>query len=294
MFFFLLFLTYKYGHIHMGRSDDKPEFSNLTYFCMTYAAGIGPAALVYGVAEPLLHQTDNFFVNTGYRSQDEKDMFAINMALSNWAITNWIHFAAVGICLAIAVHRFHLPLTFRTCFYPILGNYTWGWIGDFIDGISVVVSIAGACIYMALLASQVTTAVLHLGWVDVDNTEEETAAIHKTTVWIVTVFSTGSLIYGLRGAIQWVSRVAMAVGSLLLILLFFMDDSKFLLNLQVQEVGYFLQTSIFQLNFWTDAFGQLQEGSGRAVDGKAAEQWWMDTWLVFYNAWVYVLLRIPD
>jgi hypothetical protein len=27
----------------------------------------------------------------------------------------------------------------------------------------------------------------------------------------------------------------------------------------------------------TDAFGQLREGSGRAIDGKAADQTWMDT-----------------
>jgi hypothetical protein len=33
--------------------------------------------------------------------------------------------------------------------------------------------------------------------------------------------------------------------------------------------------SLFLLNFWTDAFGQLHEGSGRAVDGKAADLGWM-------------------
>lgn len=67
------------------------------------------------------------------------------------------------------------------------------------------------------------------------------------------------------------------------------DDTKYLLNLQVQEVGYFLQNSILQLNFWTDAFGQLREGGGRAVDGNAAEAWWMNAWMIFYQAWWCVL-----
>jgi BCCT, betaine/carnitine/choline family transporter len=60
------------------------------------------------------------------------------------------------------------------------------------------------------------------------------------------------------------SNLAMGVGTLLLILVFFMDDTKFLLNVQVQEVGLYLQAGLFQLNLWTDAFGQLKEGSGRA------------------------------
>jgi choline-glycine betaine transporter len=46
--------------------------------------------------------------------------------------------------------------------------------------------------------------------------------------------------------------------------------------------------NVFQNNFWTDAFGQLREGSGRAVDGKAAEVGWYDTWIIFYIAWAYV------
>lgn len=33
--------------------------------------------------------------------------------------------------------------------------------------------------------------------------------------------------------------------------IFTMDNTKFLMNLGIQEVGYFLQYSIFQLNFWT-------------------------------------------
>jgi hypothetical protein len=53
----------------------------------------------------------------------------------------------------------------------------------------------------------------------------------------------------------------------------------------LQEVGYYFQWSIFLLNFHTDAFGQLKEGEGRAVDGNGAEVWWMDAWTIFYIGW---------
>ena len=61
-----------------------------------------------------------------------------------------------------------------------------------------------------------------------------------------------------------------------------MENTAYLLNLMTQTIGYHAQISIFQLPFHTDAFGQLREGEGRAIDGNAAAVWWYDAWLVFY------------
>jgi choline-glycine betaine transporter len=58
-----------------------------------------------------------------------------------------------------------------------------------------------------------------------------------------------------------------------------------LLLLDLQEVGYYMQYSVLQLNFHTDAFGQLQTGEGRAVDDNAAATWFMDAWTIFYIGW---------
>jgi choline-glycine betaine transporter len=66
-----------------------------------------------------------------------------------------------------------------------------------------------------------------------------------------------------------------------------LEATPYILNLQVQSVGHYFQWTTFQMNFQTDAFGQLRAGEGRAVDGNAAEVWWMDAWTVFYwNWWV--------
>lgn len=43
--------------------------------------------------------------------------------------------------------------------------------------------------------------------------------------------------------------------------------------------------TIFKLPFWTDAFGSLKEGEGRAIDGNTASDKWMGWWTVFYMAW---------
>lgn len=57
---------------------------------MIFSAGSTVGLLVYSVAEPLEQQTGHFYANAGYRSQDEKDMFAINLAVSDWGISGMI------------------------------------------------------------------------------------------------------------------------------------------------------------------------------------------------------------
>lgn len=39
----------------LGKDDEKPEFSDGTYFTMLFAAGVGIGLFYFGVAEPVLH-----------------------------------------------------------------------------------------------------------------------------------------------------------------------------------------------------------------------------------------------
>jgi choline-glycine betaine transporter len=285
-FFFLWYILYRYGHIRLSKNEnDKPEFSSLATIAMIVTGGAGPVFLSYCVAEPLFHQHSHFFAQAGYHSQDEVDMFAINMTVSNWGLTTWVTFTMVAVGTALAVHRFGLPLTFRSNFYPILGAYTWGWMGDIIDGLVIVLMFLGVCSQLCLNTVHVVSGFVYLGWIDEGSIEQEITTVQKTTVWVITFISCASVMTGLHGGIRIVSLLAACVALFLALLVLASDDTKYILNLQVQELGYHLQNSIFQINFWTDAFGQIQEGSGRAVDGKAAEQWWMSSWIVYYQAW---------
>jgi len=157
-----------------------------------------------------------------------------------------------------------------------------------IDGYTIVVTVAGVCTSLGLGAIQAVSGFQYLGWVDDDITDDEASRIQNITIWGITMIATISVMSGLSAGIKTLSFVAFLLGCLLMFLVFVMDDTKYMLNLQVQEVGYFLQHSIFGLNFWTDAFGQLREGTGRAIDGHASEEWWMNAWMIFYQAWWYV------
>ena len=75
---------------------------------------------------------------------------------------------------------------------------------------------------------------------------------------------------------------AFGIGMILTFLVLILENTPYMLNLQVQSIGYYLQWNIFELNFHTDAFAQLREGEGRAIDGHSADHLWLEGWTVFY------------
>jgi len=119
-FFFILYVAFKYGHIKLGRPDEPAEFDTGSYFAMIFAAGVGVGLFVYGTSEPLWHQSAHAYAKAGYRSQDEIDMFAINLTVTHWAINGWAPYLVVAVGQSLAGFRFNLPMTFRSCFYPML------------------------------------------------------------------------------------------------------------------------------------------------------------------------------
>jgi choline-glycine betaine transporter len=327
-FFFMMYILYRYGHIHLGRPDQRqhrdssllsvrssfnpngPEFSTFSYMCLCFTSGIASGFFALSISQTIWNQDGHYFANPGYRSQDELDLFAVNLTVTQWGFAGWTKYLVVAVNMCLAVHCFQLPMSLRSCWYPMLRHYSWGYIGDCMDGLAIVTSISGVCVSMGLGALQLVSGFVYLKWVDSNATAKQLTSIQGTVIWVITVLFSASVVSGtfrvrvglrdhesirylfanvtgsgLHGGVRILSSVALAVNLLFLCLVFILDDTKFLLNLVVQETGYYFQNSMFEINFWTDAFGQLREGSGRAVDGKAADQGWTDAWSVFYAAW---------
>jgi len=283
MTFFIFWVAYRYGHIKLGPKDAEPEFSDVSYFAMLFSAGIGVGLFFYGVSEPLMHASgSNYITAPGYRSQNEKDQWGLNITMYHWGFAGWSPYLVMAISAGLATYRFGLPLTIRSSFYPIFGDYCWGWIGDFIDAWSIVMTVAGVCTSLGLGTMQLATGMMRLGWIDPN---ANITSVYVSTIWVITAFATLSVVSGLKVGIKLLSCLGFGLGCLILFLSFVMEKSYFLLNLLVQTTGVYLQWNIFQLPFWTSAFGGLKDGEGRAIDGKSAPSEWMGWWTVFYMAW---------
>ena len=55
LLFCLIVAFSPFGKIRLGGADAKPEYSNLTWLAMLFAAGIGIGLLFFGVAEPMYY-----------------------------------------------------------------------------------------------------------------------------------------------------------------------------------------------------------------------------------------------
>lgn len=203
----------------------------------------------------------------------------------HWGFAGWSPYLVVAISLGLASFRFDLPMTVRSGLYEILGDYTWGWCGDLIDATSIVTTVAGICTSFGLGSMQLLQGAQRLGWVEMDLSEDQETRKNVIIIWVITGCATLSDVSGLNVGIKYLSQIGFCIGMLLLFLVYVMEKTNYLTNLIVQTVGYFFQFCVFQVQFWTDAFGQLQEGEGRAVDGNSAASEWQNWWTVLYISW---------
>ena len=152
-------------------------------------------------------------------------------------------------------YRLDLPMTTRSCFYPLVGDKIWGITGDIVDILSVICTMFGVCTSLGIGVMQLNGGLRRFNRNIVNSTQNQVISI-----WIITAIATASVISGLKLGIRRLSKICFAVGMFLMMVVFFYDDTWFLLNLLVQSCGYYLQTLI-QLGFHTDAFAQLGKGS---------------------------------
>ena len=75
---------------------------------------------------------------------------AINITLYHWGIHGWIVYCLVGLLLALMSYRENLPMTMKSCFYPLIGDRIFGWLGDAIDVISILTTLFGVCTSLGL------------------------------------------------------------------------------------------------------------------------------------------------
>ena len=284
---FLLFVAVhpRYGKLVLGPPNDAPEFNFITWLCMLFTTGVGIGLFFFGSAEPIWHYAGpNRYAFVDQGTSNQRAQWAINLSLFHWGLHAWAIYGVLGLAVGVSSHSKGLPLTFKSCLYPLMGDLTFSWIGDFIDGLTATTTVFGVCTSLGLGVMQINAGFNDLfGWKEDINTQ-------VAILWVVTAIATLSVVSGLHFGIRRLSEVCFALGVFIVTCVFFLGDSWFYLNLMVQSIGFYFQW-IVELGFWTDAFEQLGDAPDgtpdRLVEGTFASgpASWMNSWTVFYMAW---------
>ncbi|MDV6011826.1 BCCT family transporter [Haloechinothrix sp. LS1_15] len=265
---FLVFLLWialsRYGHVRLGARSDRPEFSNLAWFAMLFAAGIGTILMFWGVAEPISHFANPPMGDVAPESAEAATQ-ALNFTLYHFALHTWTIFCLPALAFAYFAYRRRLPFRVSSIFQPLLGDRINGPIGKIIDVTAVVGTIFGVGVSIGLGTMQINSGLASLFGLP------ENATSQVAIIAVITGFALVSIGFGLHKGIKRLSNlnILMAVGLLIFVLV--AGSTLYLTRGVIESTGNYL-SSIVNLAFWNDTFAEPEWG-------------WQGSWTVFYWAW---------
>ena len=263
--FFAVWMGFsRFGGIRLGKDDEKPEFSNLSWFALLFAAGMGIGLVFYGVSEPLSH-----FVNPRpgvAGTPSELAQSALAQTFLHWGFHAWSIYVIVGLALAYAIHRRGRPVSIRWALEPLLGRRVRGGWGNVIDVLALVGTLFGVATSLGLGVLQIAAGLESAGIADANT------ASQILIILAITVLTTISLVTGVQRGIKWLSNINLVLASLLLLFVLAVGPTQFLLRDFVQSIGNYLQ-EFLGLAFTVSAFA-----------GSEGEQW-QAAWTTFYWGW---------
>jgi glycine betaine transporter len=95
----------RYGRIKLGKDDDEPEFSTVSWLSMLFAAGMGVGLLYWGTAEPLTH----YLLIEQYQDPRQSAGMALFITNFHWGLHAWAIYALTGLVIAYFSFRLGCP-----------------------------------------------------------------------------------------------------------------------------------------------------------------------------------------
>jgi choline/glycine/proline betaine transport protein len=261
IFFFVIFLgVSRYGDIRLGPDHSTPDYSLVSWLSMLFAAGMGIGLMFFGVAEPLMHYLSPPTAETGTVAAVQE---AMKMTFFHWGLHAWAIYAIVALVLAYFSYRHNLPLTLRSALYPLIGDKIYKWPGHLVDIFAVVSTVFGVATSLGLGASQVNAGFGYLFGIEVSVTNQIIIMFGITSLAVISVAT------GLDKGIKILSETNMVLAIILLLLIFVLGPTVFLLQAYLQNIGDYL-ADIVHNTFNLFAYKKTD---------------WIGGWTIFYWGW---------
>ncbi|MHA6783724.1 BCCT family transporter [Pseudonocardia saturnea] len=161
LMFLIWVATSRYGNLRLGKDGDRPAYSNLSWFAMLFAGGIGTVLMFWGVAEPLSHFASPPFPGVEpYSVEASQD--AMGISLYHLGLHTWAIFTLPGLAFGYFIYRYDLPMRVSSVFYPFLKERIHGRIGTTIDVFAVLGTVFGVAVSLGLGTSQINAGLTAL------------------------------------------------------------------------------------------------------------------------------------
>jgi len=256
----LLLAASRYGRIRLGRDDERPEFSTMSWISMMFATGMGIGLIFWGVAEPLSHLLTPP-MDLAEPSTPASAQLGLEYTIFHWGLHPWALYGIVGMALAYATFRKGLPNLLSSLVLP--NKPTSHPVRRAVDIFGVFITTFGAATSLGLGATQINSGLTRVFNAPSGTTVAIIVIVALTAAFVVSAVS------GTHKGIKWLANInaALAIGILAFVFLF--GPTIFLLNSLTETTGGYL-VQFFPMSFRTGAFGGGD---------------WLAGWTIFYWAW---------
>jgi len=133
-----------YGKIKLGKDDDEPEFSTVSWLTMLFAAGMGVGLLFWGTAEPLSHYEALQDHTYSFKAAGD----SLFVTIFHWGLHAWAIYAVTGLVMAYFSFRKGYPTLVSSPMKAVFGQRTWtksvGWLSDLLAIVAIAIGIGGS------------------------------------------------------------------------------------------------------------------------------------------------------
>jgi choline/glycine/proline betaine transport protein len=281
---FVLALWPAAGSLRLGHDDDRPEFSNFSWFSMMFGAGIGIGMLTFATAEPMYHFAENpgTIIGLAEGSTAGNVREAYIWSFTHWGLAAWAAYAIVGLALGYFSYRRGLPLTIRSSLTPLFGKSLSGPLGHSIDVVAVVATVLGVSQTLGFGVEQFVSGLSRIGVGDwlystaADGTRSSSRLGIIVALVVIMGASTLSALSGVGKGIKWLSNINMGLS--FFVLIFFLIFGSTVFGLTALFVGIWDYLISIPGNIFT-VWAKDGTDVGDALAG------WQGGWTIFYWAW---------
>lgn len=252
----------KYGKLRFGPADAKPEYSNLSWASMLFAAGIGTDLMFFAVAEPVTQYLQPPIIE-GSTNLAAKE--APVWAIFHYGLTGWAMYALIGMALGYYTYRRHRPIAARTTLEPLFGQEKMaGILGDIVDSAAIIGTVFGVAATLGIGVVQINVGLNLIFGI------EKGLPIQILLIILAIIVATISALSGVAKGVKFLSKLNVYGAFVLLFWVLINSRTDLLLNSLVMNIGDLI-ASFPAMTLDTMAYADVSA--------------WKNSWTLFFWAW---------
>lgn len=262
----LVFATWlsfgRFRDVKLGRADEEPEYSTVSWVAMMFTASMGASLIALGFAEPIFHlQSPPLGIEANSSTASE---FAHMYSIFHWSVVPWAIYClpAIPIAYMVYVRRAHSLRISDAC-DGALPDRIKAPVKSVIDTLVVISIVGGVATSIGLGVPLVAALAAELFGVP-DNLLTQIAVI---VLWTA-IFGTSAYL-GLRRGIRLLADFNIFLILFFLAFVLLLGPTVFILSISVNSLGLLID-NFARISFWTDP---IDRGG------------FPETWTIFYWAW---------